>query len=112
MSVGKFSSLGPVPNDRGELLVQQDIDLGTNVASPVLNVAQEAFEANAHNERTPSRRGLLSKCDTAPFDVEIDLKRRNKFKTSRPVFNQGCPPMRGSQEAIVKELGCILALPR
>jgi len=46
--------------------------LGTNVASPVLNVAHEEFEANAHNERTPSRRGLLSKCDTAPFDVEID----------------------------------------
>jgi len=54
----------------------------------VLNVAQEAFEATAHNERALSLRGLLSTCDRAPSDVEIDLKRRNKFKTSRPVFNQ------------------------
>ena len=110
--MGRFRSLGPVPNDRGELLVQQDIDLGTNVASPVLNVAQEAFEANAHNERTPSRRGLLSKCDTAPFDVEIDQNRPKRFEPSRPFGNHGYPHMRGSQEAIVKELGCILALPR
>ena len=58
LSVGKFRSLGPMPNDRGELLVQQDIDLGTNVASPVLNVAQEAFEVAADDSSAISPRGL------------------------------------------------------
>jgi hypothetical protein len=93
LSVGKFRSLGPMPNDRGELLVQQDIDLGTNVASPVLNVAQEAFEATAHNKRTLCRRGLLSKCDTAPSDVEIDQNRPKRVEPSRPFGNHGYPPM-------------------
>ena len=53
------------------------------MASPVLNVAQEAFEATAHNEGMLSLRGLLSKCDTAPSDVEIDQDRPNGFETSQ-----------------------------
>ncbi len=75
---------------------------------PLLNGAQEVFEGNAHNEQTLSLRGLLSKCDTAPSDVEIDLKRRKRFETSRPLFNHGCPCIRRPQETIVKELGCTI----
>lgn len=78
-----------MPNDRGELLVQQDIDLGTNVGIPVLNVAQEAFEATAHNERTLYRCGQMSKRDTAPSDVEIDQNRPKRFVPSRPFGNHG-----------------------
>ena len=82
------------------------------MASPVLNVAQGHLKLLLTTHGcSPCAVCCPSATRHHPMWRLIKIGQTGS-KLPKPFGNHGCPPILGSQQALVKELGCILALPR